>query len=75
MKKVLLLAGVLAVGFAATASADEYYVVRDAKTKHCTVVTKRPETKEVVTQIGPIAFKSREEADSRIKQTKVCTED
>ena len=75
MKKVLLLTGVLAVGFAATASADEYYVVRDAKTKHCTVVTKRPETKEVVTQIGPIAFKSREEADSRIKQTKVCTED
>ena len=50
-------------------------MVRDAKTKHCTVVTKRPESKEVVTQIGPIAFKSREEADSRIKQTKVCTED
>jgi hypothetical protein len=38
-------------------------------------VTKRPETKEVVTQIGPIAFKSREEADTRIKQTKICTED
>lgn len=75
MKKVLLLAGVLAIGFATSASADEYYVVRDAHTKHCTVVTKRPETREVVTQIGPIAFKSRQEADDRIKKTKVCTED
>lgn len=75
MKKTLLIAAALAIGFASTAMADEYYVVRDVKTKHCTVVTKRPESKEVVTQIGPIAFKSREEADNRIKQTKVCTED
>ena len=75
MKKVVLLAGIMAVGFAATASADEYYVVRDVKTKHCTVVTKKPETKEVITQIGPVAFKTREEADSRIKTTKVCTEE
>jgi hypothetical protein len=74
MKKVVLVAGALAVGFASTAMADEYYVVRDVKTKHCTIVTKRPATKEVVTQIGPIAFKSREEADNRIKQTKICTE-
>ena len=74
LKKVVLVAGALAVGFASTAMADEYYVVRDVKTKHCTIVTKRPETKEVVTQIGPIAFKSREEADNRIKQTKICTE-
>jgi hypothetical protein len=72
--KIVLVAGALAVVFASTAMADEYYVVRDVKTKHCTVVTKRPETREVVTQIGPIAFKSREEADNRIKQTKVCTE-
>ena len=75
MKKALLIAGVLAVGFATSASADEYYVVRDAHTKHCTVVTQRPESKEVVTQIGPLAFKSRQEADDRIKQTKVCSED
>ena len=75
MKKVVLLAGIMAIGFAATASADEYYVVRDVKTKHCTVVTKRPETKEVITQIGPVAFKTREEADSRIKTTKVCTDE
>jgi len=75
MKKILLLAGVLAIGFASAASADEYYVVRDAHTKHCTVVTKRPESKEVVTQIGPIAFKSRDQADERIKKTKVCSED
>jgi len=75
MKKTLFLVSILAVGFAATASADEYYVVREAHTKHCTVVTKRPETKEVVTQIGPVAFKSRQEADDPIKQTKICSED
>jgi hypothetical protein len=27
-----------------------------------------------VTQIGPMAFKSRVEAEDRIKQTKVCEE-
>ena len=75
MKTALLIAGALAIGFATSAAADEYYVVRDAHTRHCTVVTKRPDTKEVVTQISPIAFKSRQEADDRVKQTKVCSED
>jgi hypothetical protein len=28
----------------------------------------------VVTQIGPIAFATREEAENRIKTTKVCTD-
>ncbi len=71
MKAPLLLAGALIVGCAAPALADEYYVVQ-GPSHHCTVTTTRPAGKEVVTQIGPMAFKSRVEAEDRIKQTKVC---
>lgn len=74
MKASLILAGALIVGCAAPALADEYYVVQ-GPTHHCTVTTTRPADKQVVTQIGPLAFKSRTEAEDRIKQTKVCEED
>ncbi len=73
MKASLLLAGALVVGCVGTALADEYYVVQ-GPSHHCTVTTTRPADKEVVTQIGPMAFKSREEAENRIKTTKVCGE-
>jgi hypothetical protein len=69
-----ILAGLLVVGFVGVAVADEYYVVRDAKTKHCTIVTEKPEATTVVTEIGPLAFKTRDEAQGRIKQTKVCSD-
>jgi hypothetical protein len=72
MKAPLLLAGVLVIGCVGTALADEYYVVSNPDTHRCTVTTTRPADREVVTQIGPLAFKSREEAESRIKTTKVC---
>jgi hypothetical protein len=74
MKTRLMLAGVLCVAFAGTAMADEYYVVQNPTTRHCTVVTRKPESKTVVTQIGPLAFATRDEAEDRIKQTKVCTD-
>ena len=74
MKAPLLLAGALIIGCAAPAVADEYYVA-EGPSHHCTVTTTRPADKEVVTQIGPMAFKSRVEAEDRIKQTKVCDED
>lgn len=70
----LMLAGALCVAFAGTAMADEYYVVQNPTTHRCTVVTQKPEAKTVVTQIGPLAFATRDEAESRIKQTKVCTD-
>ncbi|MCK1424202.1 hypothetical protein IVB15_24935 [Bradyrhizobium sp. 182] len=73
MKAPLLLAGALIIGCAAPALADEYYVVQGPN-RQCTVTTTRPADKEVVTQIGPLAFKSRVEAEDRIKQTKVCEE-
>ena len=74
MKKSLLIAGALLVTFAGTAIADEYYVVRGPD-RHCTVTTTKPEGKTVVTQIGPLAFSTREEAEGRIKKTKVCSDD
>jgi expansin (peptidoglycan-binding protein) len=73
MKTRILLAGALMLGFAGTAMADEYYVVQGPE-HHCTVTTTRPADREYVTQIGPLAFKSREEAQDRIKQTKVCSD-
>src|SRR5689334_10393490 len=73
MKAPLLLAGALIIGCAVPALADEYYVVQ-GPSRQCTVTTTRPADKEVVTQIGPMAFKSRVEAEDRIKQTKVCEE-
>jgi hypothetical protein len=74
MKMRLLLAIGLVAGTAGTAMADEYYVISDPATHHCTVTTTKPADKTVVTQIGPIAFATREEAENRIKQTTVCTD-
>ncbi len=74
MRLRVLLLGLLLVGGAGTAMADEYYVVSSSSAPHCIVTTGKPVESEVVTQIGPIAFKSREEAEARIKQTKACQE-
>ena len=52
-------------------SATEYYVVQDTTTKKCTIVDKKPTT-TTVTQIGPVAFKTRQEAESGMKTIKVC---
>lgn len=73
MKTRILLAGALVLGLSGTAMADEYYVVSGPE-HHCTITTTRPADREVVTQIGPLAFKTREEAENRIKQTKVCSD-
>lgn len=74
MKVKLAIATALVVASAAPALAEEYYVVRGPD-RHCTVTTTRPAGETVVTQIGPLAFKSRNEAEDRIKTTKVCTDD
>jgi hypothetical protein len=75
MKASLLLAGaVIIIGSAAPALADEYYIVQ-GPSHRCTITTTRPADKEVVTQIGPMAFTSRVEAEDRIKQTKICEDE
>ena len=54
-----------------TTTTSEYYVVQDATTKKCTIVDKKPTTTTTV-QVGPMAFKSRTEAESGMKTIKVC---
>jgi len=69
-----LLAAAIVVAFAAPVMADEYYVVREPHSKHCTVTTTKPTTQTQITQIGPLAFETREKAEDRIKTTTVCSD-
>lgn len=55
---------------AETAVAAEFYVVRDATTKKCTVVDTKPTTTTVVDN-G--TFKTKTEAETGMKSMKVCT--
>ena len=69
------IATVLAAALASPAFAQtttEYYVVQDTTTKRCTIVDKKPTTTTTVTQVGPVAFKTRTEAESGMKTIKVC---
>jgi hypothetical protein len=74
LKKFLMI-GVLA--FAATAVAEtavaaEFYVVRDATTKKCMVVDTKPTT-TTTTIVDNGTYKTRTEAETGMKTTKVCT--
>jgi hypothetical protein len=65
------LASVVAVSASAQA-VTEYYVVQDSATKKCTIVDKKPTTTTVV-QVGPVAFKTRAEAEAGMKTITVCS--
>ena len=77
MKRLVLAAalastiGAPAFAQSTTTTTQEYYVVQDASTKKCTIVDKKPTTTTMV-QVGPMAFKSRTEAESGMKTIKVC---
>ena len=73
MKARIVVIAALVFSFAAPALADEYYVVRDSTTKKCTIVDKRPTT-TTVTQVGPLAFKTRTEAEEGMKKETICVE-
>ena len=60
-----------APAFAQSTTVTEYYVVQDASTKKCTIVDKKPTTTTTV-QVGPVAFKTRAEAETGMKTIKVC---
>lgn len=55
-----------------TGTSGEYYLVQDATTKKCTIVQERP-TSTTMVMVGPVGFKTRTEAESGMKTTKVCT--
>lgn len=70
LKRMCLLiaaAGVLAP----TAASAEYYIVQEKSSRKCKVVETRP-TETTWIQIGPMAFKTRDEADRQVKV--VCKE-
>ena len=54
-------------------AADSYYVVQDVKTKKCTVTETKPTSSETTVVSGDTVYKTRSEAESGIKTTKVCT--
>jgi hypothetical protein len=71
-----ILSGALAI-FAITSSAQpsfaDYYVVRDASTKKCTIVDTKPTT-TTTTVVDNGTYKTKTEAESGMKTTKICTE-
>ena len=78
MKKFLIAGAIAAFtatgAFAQTATVgSEFYVVRDASTKKCTIVDKRPTT-TTTTVVDNGTYKTRTEAETGMKTMKVCTE-
>jgi len=71
MIKQLCLAGAAVALLSSTALAGEYYIVQEKATKKCKVVDARP-TETTWVQVGPLAFKTRDEADKQVAV--VCKE-
>lgn len=65
MKTTIVLAGAMAM-IGSAAFAAEYYVVQEKSTKQCKVVETRP-TETTWVQVGPLAFKTREEAETQLR--------
>ncbi len=74
LKKTLMIGAIAfaASSIAQTAMAAEFYVVRDASTKKCTVVDTKPTT-STVTIVDNGTFKTKTEAETSMKTMKVCT--
>jgi hypothetical protein len=65
IKHVCLAAMAVAI-LTSVAVAAEYYVVQEKTTKKCRVVETRP-TETTWVQVGPLSFKTRDEAERQIK--------
>jgi hypothetical protein len=74
LKKILIVGALAfaATSIAQTASAAEFYVVRDATTKKCTIVDTKPTT-TTTTVVDNGTFKTKTEAETGMKTMKVCT--
>jgi len=74
MKTFVMVAATVAFASAAYAQSAEFYVVQDVKTKRCTIVDKKPTTTKETTIVGDgKVYTTRSEAESGMKQVKVCT--
>lgn len=54
-------------------AADSFYVVQDVKTKKCMVTETKPTSTETTVVSGNTIYKTKSEAESGMKTTKVCT--
>jgi uncharacterized protein YdeI (BOF family) len=72
MKQVII-AAALAAFVAPALAQSSFYVVQDATTKKCTIVSERPTTATtmVVSPAG-VAYTTRAEAEADMKTVKVC---
>jgi hypothetical protein len=75
LKKFLMIGTLVlaASAVAETAVAAEFYVVRDATTKKCTIVDTKPTT-TTTTVVDNGTFKTKTEAETGMKTMKVCSE-
>jgi hypothetical protein len=75
LRKFLMIGAVAfaATSIADTATAAEFYVVRDTATKRCTVVDTKPTT-TTTTVVDNGTFKTKTEAETGMKSMKVCTQ-
>ena len=71
MIKTICLAIAAVAMLSSSALAAEYYVVQEETTKKCKVVEARP-TETTWVQVGPLAFKTQDEADKQVKL--ICKE-
>ena len=73
MLRQVTVAAILAMVGGSPALAAEYYVVQERASKKCKVVETRPSASETTwVQVGPLAFKTREEAEKQV--TVICKE-
>lgn len=73
MKKLcgaLLVAAFLAPTIA---QAEEFYIVRDATTKRCTIVDKKPTVKTTTVVGDGTVYTTKTEAEGAMKTVKVCS--
>jgi hypothetical protein len=75
MKRLVLSStfAIFAIAASAQTSFADFYVVRDATTKKCTIVDSKPTT-TTTTVVDNGTYKTKTEAESGMKTTKVCTE-
>ena len=81
MKKCLIAGAVAAFAvtsafaqIAATDRVSDFYVVRDATTKKCTIASDKPTETTTIRIVDNGAFKTRAEAETGMKTMKVCAE-
>jgi hypothetical protein len=72
MRTKYLIGAALLVSFAGPALADSYYVVQDASTKRCSVVSQKPTTTTTTVVGDGTVYTTQTQAESAMKTITVC---